>query len=78
MPIGRRPAVQGAGEGPRGTIVQWDDPDENAYIRDPRRLEKIIPPRPTFGFRSTLARNGIKGDKATIECIGQLPKRPER
>jgi len=63
----------------RGTIiVQWDDPDENAYIRDPRRLEKIIPPRPTFGFRSTLARNGIKGDKATIECIGKLPKRPER
>jgi hypothetical protein len=32
----------------------------------------------TFGFRSTLARNGIKGDKATIECIGKLPKSPER
>ena len=27
---------------------------------------------------STLARNGIKGDKATIECIGKLPKRPEQ
>jgi hypothetical protein len=22
--------------------VQWDDPDQNAYIRDPRRLEKIM------------------------------------
>jgi hypothetical protein len=24
-------------------IVAWDDQDENVYVRDPRRLEKIIP-----------------------------------
>lgn len=28
----------------------------------------------TYGFRSTLARNGVKGDKATIECIKKLTK----
>jgi hypothetical protein len=34
--------------------------------------------RRSFPLARPLARNGIKGDKATIECIGQLPKRPER
>jgi hypothetical protein len=28
-------------------IVEWEDPDENAYIRDPRQLEKITPPPAT-------------------------------
>jgi hypothetical protein len=33
-------------------IVEWEDPDENAYIRDPRQLEKItpLPQRPGHGY----------------------------
>lgn len=30
-------------------IVKWDDRDENAYVRDPQRLQKIIHRRAALG-----------------------------
>jgi hypothetical protein len=30
---------------------------------------------PTYGFGSTLRRFGIKGDKATVECVRELARR---
>jgi len=32
--------------------------------------------RDTYGFRTILARNGIKGDKAHRECVGSLRRAP--
>ena len=30
---------------------------------------------PTYGFKNTLAYHGIKGDKATVECVRKLALR---
>jgi hypothetical protein len=30
---------------PGMVIIKWDDPDENAYVRDASVLQKITPPR---------------------------------
>ena len=44
----RFPHIQGYvwdADRPGMLIIKWDDPDENAYVRNPRDLERITPDR---------------------------------